>query len=79
MPVADTTRRAFSEFERRERPLSEVLELWECDGDQAGGLYVKDWHLLAEVEEAGGAASEIYEVPECFRGKFPAILLAGDS
>jgi hypothetical protein len=68
VPVADTARREFSEFRRLERPLSEVLDLWEQgDGE---GLYVKDWHLLAEVEEQGRHAGEIYEVVECFRGTF---------
>jgi hypothetical protein len=32
-------------------------------------LYVKDWHLIAEVEKAGRGAGEIYHVPECFRGE----------
>lgn len=71
VPVADTTRREYSEFKRTERKLSEVLDLWQgqLEGVADGsGLYVKDWHLLAEVEKSGGNAEEIYDVPECFRG-----------
>ena len=80
MPIANTARREYSEFERTERPLSEVLDIWEGKGkhEEAGGegLYVKDWHLLEEVERAGGGAGEVYEVPECFRGELRWLLFS---
>ncbi|GMK53991.1 hypothetical protein CspeluHIS016_0105770 [Cutaneotrichosporon spelunceum] len=63
VPVADTTQREFSEFARDERPLREVLELWESGEGRT--LYVKDWHLVAEL--GGGAnARGVYEPPACF-------------
>jgi hypothetical protein len=81
VPVADTFQPEFSEFKRTERRLGEVLDLWECgQEDEMGenstgsrargeGLYVKDWHLLAEIEESGQGAGEVYQVPPCFRGQ----------
>jgi len=66
VPVADTSQPEYSEFKRSERPLKEVLDLWERK--EGKGLYVKDWHLIAELESRGGGAGEVYEVPECFRG-----------
>jgi hypothetical protein len=81
VPVADTFQPEFSEFRRTERRLGEVLDLWESgqedemgedsNSSRAGGegLYVKDWHLLAEIEESGRGAGEVYEVPPCFRGE----------
>ncbi|OCF35815.1 hypothetical protein I316_02308 [Kwoniella heveanensis BCC8398] len=67
VPVANTLAPQFSEFERSERPLGEVLDLWE-NGDEAGdGLYVKDWHLMAEIESEGRGVEEVYAVPECLR------------
>lgn len=68
VPVANTFRKEYSEFERSERPLREVLDLWQRgEGD---GLYVKDWHLIAELERSGVAAGEVYTVPECLRGEW---------
>lgn len=64
MPVANTSTREFSEFAREELPLGAVLDQWE-DG-RGGALYVKDWHLVAEL--GGGAGREVYEPPGCFRG-----------
>ncbi|EKC98209.1 jumonji domain containing 4 [Trichosporon asahii var. asahii CBS 8904] len=64
VPVADTSAREFSEFERSDRPLGDVLDLWE-QGD-GKSLYVKDWHLIAELCERGGAAKDVYEPPACF-------------
>ncbi|WVF67688.1 hypothetical protein IAT40_002447 [Kwoniella sp. CBS 6097] len=67
VPVANTLTPQFSEFERSERPLGEVLDFWE-NGDEAGdGLYVKDWHLMAEIEGEGRGVEEVYAVPECLR------------
>jgi hypothetical protein len=66
VPVADTTTPEYGEFRRSERPLSEVLDLWEFEKGE--GLYVKDWHLLAELETRAVGAGSVYEVPECFRG-----------
>lgn len=68
MPVADTAAREFSEFERTDRPLGEVLDLWERG--EGSSLYVKDWHLIAELCERGGAAKDVYEPPACFLGKY---------
>ncbi|WVQ95261.1 hypothetical protein IAU59_002356 [Kwoniella sp. CBS 9459] len=67
VPVANTLTPQFSEFERSERPLGDVLDLWD-GGDSAGdGLYVKDWHLMAEIEREGRGVEEVYAVPECLR------------
>jgi len=67
VPVADTFQPEYSEFKRSERPLREVLDLWEKE--KGKGLYVKDWHLIAELENRSKGAGEVYEVPECFRGR----------
>lgn len=68
VPVANTLQPQFSEFERTERPLGEVLDLWEDQGSEQGdGLYVKDWHLMAELESEGKGVGELYFVPECLR------------
>ncbi|ODN92127.1 hypothetical protein L198_05799 [Cryptococcus wingfieldii CBS 7118] len=67
VPVANTLKPQFSEFERTERPLGEVLDLWETDINAARGLYVKDWHLMAEIESEGRGVGEVYTVPECLR------------
>ena len=66
MPVADTLQQEFSEFKRSERPLGHVIDLWESGAGE--GLYVKDWHLIAELERSGRGAGEVYTVPECLRG-----------
>jgi len=68
VPVANTRVPEYGEFRRSERPLGEVLDLWEKDEEEGRGLYVKDWHLLAELEAQGLGVGEVYEVPECFRG-----------
>jgi hypothetical protein len=68
VPVANTLVPEYGEFERSERPLGEVLDLWEKEEGEGKGLYVKDWHLLAELEAQGFGAGEVYEVPDCFRG-----------
>lgn len=65
--VADTAKKEFNEFERSERPLSEVLELWRGGGGKT--LYVKDWHQALQVEEEGGSAGEVYETPDIFQGQ----------
>ncbi|WVQ72679.1 hypothetical protein IAR50_002239 [Cryptococcus sp. DSM 104548] len=67
VPVANTLKPQFSEFERTERPLGEVLDLWENDIEAARGLYVKDWHLMAEIESEGRGVEEVYAVPGCLR------------
>ncbi|WRT68737.1 uncharacterized protein IL334_005717 [Kwoniella shivajii] len=65
IPVANTLRQQFSEFERSEQLLGEVLDLWERD--EGKGLYVKDWHLMAEIENEGRNVQEVYQVPDCLR------------
>lgn len=65
VPVADTSQREYSEFERSDQPLSTVLETW-ARGSGAT-LYVKDWHLIAELESHSQPASSIYSPPPCFR------------
>ncbi|OCF75654.1 hypothetical protein I204_02946 [Kwoniella mangroviensis CBS 8886] len=65
VPVANTLQQQFSEFERTEQPLGEVLDLWEKG--KGKGLYVKDWHLMAEIESEGSSVDEVYEVPDCLR------------
>ncbi|KGB76206.2 hypothetical protein CNBG_2044 [Cryptococcus deuterogattii R265] len=68
VPVANTLQPQFSEFERTEKSLGEVLDLWENqESEQGRGLYVKDWHLMAELEGQGKGVGEIYSVPECLR------------
>ncbi|KAK8854494.1 hypothetical protein IAR55_003232 [Kwoniella newhampshirensis] len=72
VPIANTLRPQYSEFERTERPLGDVLDQWEGGGAGDGrgggrGMYVKDWHLMAEIEGEGRGVEEIYEVPECLR------------
>lgn len=44
------------------------MDLWEREREEGKGLYVKDWHLIAELENRSKGAGEVYEVPECFRG-----------
>jgi hypothetical protein len=72
--VADTRVRSFSEFERKQRKLGDVLDLWEHGGGD--GLYVKDWHLMAELEKEGKSPRDIYEVPACFRGTLTVVFKA---
>ena len=67
VPVADTSKRQFSEFERTDRPLGEVLNLWKKEEGQ--GLYVKDWHLFQQLESEGFVPVQVYSVPECLRGE----------
>ena len=68
VPVADTLKRQFNEFERSERRLGDVLDLW--DKGEGKGLYIKDWHLLYEVKRLGGHPGDVYVVPEPFRGEW---------
>ncbi|WWD19373.1 hypothetical protein CI109_103833 [Kwoniella shandongensis] len=67
VPIANTYVPQYSEFERTERPLGEVLDLWERGAEEGRGLYVKDWHLMAEIEGEGRGVEEVYEVPQCLR------------
>ncbi len=65
--VANCSKRQFNEFERTERTLSEVLDLWESGDGQS--LYVKDWHLMLEIEKEGRQMEEVYETPDIFKGE----------
>jgi hypothetical protein len=69
VPVANTHLRCFSEFERTELPLGEVLDAWERGDGEGKGWYIKDWHLFAGIESEGGRADGVYAVPECLRGE----------
>ncbi|WVR09309.1 hypothetical protein IAU60_006374 [Kwoniella sp. DSM 27419] len=66
VPVANTLKQQYSEFERSERPIGQVLDEWEAGDASAQGLYVKDWHLMAEIESEGRGVEEVYAVPDCF-------------
>lgn len=68
VPVADTAQREFSEFARDDVPLHTVLDRWEAG--EGSSLYVKDWHLVAELEAGGRSGAEVYAPPPCFRGTF---------
>lgn len=68
--VADTRKRQYNEFERSERPLKDVIDLWIEQDPTGDGLYVKDWHLALELEEDGGTQAEFYTTPEPFQGEY---------
>jgi hypothetical protein len=61
--VAKCSSRAYSDQEREERPLREVIDLWKSGNGK--GLYVKDWHLAKFVRENG--CPPFYETPQIFR------------
>ena len=61
--VAKCSSRAFSDQEREERPLREVIDLWKSGNGK--GLYVKDWHLPKIMREKG--YPPFYETPQIFR------------
>jgi hypothetical protein len=61
--VAQCDSRAFSDQERTECSLHDVIDLWERERGE--GLYVKDWHLAKSVREKGG--QPFYETPGIFR------------
>lgn len=83
VPVANTLKREYTEFERSEMTLGEVLDIWEGQrGEKSGegsAWYVKDYHLMAEIEGEGRGVGEVYEVPQCLRGPsnspIPAFML----
>lgn len=61
--VARCSSRDFSDQEREERPLREVIDLWKSGN--GNGLYVKDWHLAKSTREKGYPL--FYETPQIFR------------
>ncbi|KAF8509976.1 hypothetical protein JB92DRAFT_2728861 [Gautieria morchelliformis] len=61
--VARCSSRTFSDQEREERPLREVIDLWKCGHGKE--LYVKDWHLAKSVREKG--YPPFYTTPQIFR------------
>ncbi|KAF8591722.1 Clavaminate synthase-like protein [Ramaria rubella] len=61
--VAHCASRIFSDQERGERPLREVIGLWQSGGGE--GLYVKDWHLAKSTRAKGDP--QFYETPEIFQ------------
>ena len=60
--VAKCGSRSFSDQERLDLPLREVIELWKSGKGE--GLYVKDWHLAKVVRERG--KERFYEIPDIF-------------
>ena len=60
--VAKCGTRSFSDQERVELPLHEVIDLWRSGKGE--GLYVKDWHLARSVKERG--MDPFYETPDVF-------------
>jgi hypothetical protein len=68
--VADCSIRQFNEFERSERKLGEILDIWENEQGQSGRLYVKDWHQTLLLEQKGGRQDQIYTTPGIFKGMF---------
>ena len=71
--VANTKRRQFNEFERTERPLKDVIDLWVAGDAEGDGLYVKDWHLALQLEDEGGKQEDFYKTPEPFQGEYPVL------
>lgn len=61
--VAQCHSRDFSDQERTQRPLAEVIDLWMSD--KGDGLYVKDWHLSKTSHHKG--LPSFYETPDIFR------------
>jgi hypothetical protein len=55
--------------------LGDVIDFW--GKGEGEGLYVKDWHLLEEIEKDGRGVEEVYEVPECFRGTSKPLVCTG--
>lgn len=66
--VADCSTRRYNEFDRTERRLGEVLDLWESEDENGRKLYVKDWHQALLLEKDGGRQDQIYTTPDIFRG-----------
>jgi hypothetical protein len=75
--VADCSKRQFNEFERTEKPLGDVLDLWEAGDHSGDSLYVKDWHLALEMEKGGLSMEEVYETPDLFKGERAILSLNG--
>ncbi|KAJ9109017.1 hypothetical protein QFC21_000343 [Naganishia friedmannii] len=65
--VANCSVRQFNEFERSERKLDEILDIWEREEGQNGRLYVKDWHQALLLEQDGGRQDQIYTTPDIFK------------
>lgn len=61
--VAQCLSRDFSDQERTQRPLAEVIDLWTAG--EGEGLYVKDWHLAKDLHRKG--LPSFYETPDIFR------------
>ncbi|RSH85718.1 hypothetical protein EHS25_003859 [Saitozyma podzolica] len=68
VPVANTHLRCFSEFERTELPLGEVLDAWERETGREGLVHQRLASLRGD-RERGGRADGVYAVPECLRGE----------
>jgi hypothetical protein len=47
-----------------------VIDLWTSGRKDGRGLYVKDWHMVLQVEEEGGSQEEVYTTPDIFKGEF---------
>jgi hypothetical protein len=66
--VADCSTRRYNEFDRTERRLGEVLDLWKEEDENSRKLYVKDWHQALLLEQDGGRQDQIYMTPDIFKG-----------
>jgi hypothetical protein len=67
--VADCSTRRYNEFDRTERRLGEVLDLWERQDENSRKLYVKDWHQALLLEKDGGNQDQIYTTTDIFKGE----------
>ena len=68
--VADCSTRRYNEFDREERHLGQILDLWEKEGESGSTLYVKDWHQALLLEEDGGKQDQVYTTPDVFQGQY---------
>lgn len=68
--VADCSARRYNEFDREERPLGDILDLWEKEDESGRTLYVKDWHQALLLEKDGGKQDRVYTTPDVFQGQY---------
>ena len=66
--VADCSTRRYNDFDREERRLGDILDLWQNQYQDSCNLYVKDWHQALLIEKDGGKQAQLYTTPEAFQG-----------